>query len=413
METTTRRNLFVTFLASVAALWLLGVGPVLAISIVVLIGCVSIVAEISEPDNALKRYIRSYSRVILAMAAAGLLAALVAMMMAVPIAKVAIELITGQALSGLSPDKVEQCRLMSLVIIIFSAFVAYMMVYGGESSGKWRKLSAGLLLIVFLGAFYQINIQGLPLGQRLAKTVSLALAKEVPQLATVNKDLEKVYLAECNLAEETFVSPPAPQERKIKAGSVVKVKLASPIVVYAEQGFINVLLPDDKGEFSLNPQKEGVWLPVEAVTLGQKKLEPAIATAAVKPVSPASVKPTKLLVGPVESLTPALEPLDLAESTGNSLIEVKVKTREWTTTGIIPQKNERWELGPVASREDILRLEGRLSGSMISNITPIPSGKGRWTAVLNFDTGWENTSGYQLEFRLKQGLPLVVGLRKI
>ena len=408
-----RNNLFVVFFASVVALWLLGVSPIVAIAVIILIGCLGVVAEVAEPDNALKRYTKRYAKIILTTVVAILVTALVSLVLAVPFVKVAVEVVTGDVLSNLAVDQIEQLRLMSSVILILSSLVAYVIVYGGDRANKWRKLVVALLVVVFSLAFWQVRMRELPLGQRLTKSISVTLAKESVQLGHLNQEVKKVYLADCNTAKKNFTSITA-QDQILKSGLKVKVKLTSPVVMYAEQGFINVLLADDQGEFSLDPSDSGVWLPVEVVTLGQQTT-PKVVVASTQPVqlSPAvaTVKPVVVsaIVAEPELLAPS--PKLVVEKNSNT---ITVTTGQWVTTGIATDLGDRVELGRFSTIDDVSRLEARISGGSIPrDLSAQQTSDGRWSAVLEFNTGGSNLNRHQIELRLKYGLPLKVAIQKI
>lgn len=404
------------FLAAVMLLWFLGLGPIVSVSVIISIAILSWVAEIIEPDSALKRYMRRYAKAGLFLMVAVLVTTLIARILTVPILKVLTEILDGTVLVGLSLDNIEHYLIMFLVIVLFSSFFAYMILYGGSVGKKWRSIFVIMLLIVFVSAFWQLSLKDLPLSQRLSKQIAVTLAKGSHQMGTINKEVVEVYVATYDATTETF-STIEPRDQIVKVDSPVKVKLASPIVVYADESFINILLSNDQGEFDINPSDPGVWLPVEMVTMGRRKVSQPV----IKPKEglPLPVITEKLImvdqqdildIVPLESVVQLKVPTVEPEKNSNV---VTVTSGDWISSEVSPNHGDKIKVGEFPNKEDVVRLIAGINGVTIPNLIPMKGNDSLWYIVLDCNSGGSNKNRYPIELRLKYGLPLSVTVQKL
>lgn len=152
------------------------------------------------------------------------------------------------------------------------------------------------------------------------------------------------------------------------------------------------------------------WLRVDrlskSVTTSKVASLPTPVTAPVVPTSVAPVNTSLPKVAEVETV----QPVTPVEKNSNSVV---VTTGDWVATDIVPNFGDRIEFGRFQTPDDVKRLEARINGGIIPALMPRQTDDGRWSAILNFDTGGKNVERHQIELKLKYGLPLTVVVQKL
>lgn len=194
----TKYNMVVTATCGVIALLLLHVGFLTSVGIMVLIGTALVVATNAKPDNALKYFVRMYSKLIATVALGIVIFLMANLVISAPAIQISGWLRHGADLGDVS--HVNKWLLLEVLFVATAGFTAYNAMYakeGGKVKTGWLKTAAILLMAITL---WQLKAPETPWGR----------------YANAQMQIWEQQLAQKAVAKEALVAGP---ERRVTVAS--------------------------------------------------------------------------------------------------------------------------------------------------------------------------------------------------
>jgi hypothetical protein len=373
-----------------------------------------------EPDNALKRLLARYGKVIATALCTAFLVMLVDRLAGFQIMAFIRFCLFG---SGTGLDYGQIIQLTGLLTILFGSF-SYLVFYGEEKAGKYRKVMMGIVALACLITVWQAKSTQIQNTSVSVSKVAVenpvigyfsTVAGNVGQMfdrqskrATINSNetLWAFATEESLLYEQTGDTFSVLVDQKLLKGKKILVRQDAPTEkdVFG-QTFVSVVLQQDDGSYSLpDPSKYNVWIGAESIVFRQESLQVA------KTNEPPAPTPDKILLPEDDSLPQIdLRPSPTPTSTESNRDSVVVEEGVWAKSTVVPNKGDKIRLGYFPSRDHVSRLEVKVDDKIHTSLNPmwIDNGK-RWYAILDSSA---NRSA-PLEFRVKHGPPLTVEVTK-
>ena len=272
----TLKHVLIVVACGIISLWLLGLGFWMSTSIIGLIFIAGYFLEAVEPDAALKRYVKYYSKVIATVAVAIVFVLMTDVVLGIPLAQ-----LIGWTLQGKSATNVPLWATLEVLIIGVSGYMAYATMYGQGKARRWLAVAVGLLLVVCL---WQIKAPANPVGRWFNGQFAVHL-KAVGEAASQLEEQVKPEWGVSTTSVRLYRQDDAGRYRPVTSGQLPEGQLVQflPEVRKDDAGcpMRLIRLMDQTGDYKNGPQ---YWVDATP-SLFNRGVDPAIAVANAKPSS--------------------------------------------------------------------------------------------------------------------------------